>query len=141
MSQENVKIVSDLFDAMFVRHDSALLDGDIPETVDPEIEIDWSNSKMPIRGVYGFRDAVRMFQADVDVWEVWRTDPEEIIDAGDHVVVTAHLQGRGKGSGVQVDAHGAQLWTLRDGRVVRVKGYQSKDEALGAVELGSNESP
>jgi hypothetical protein len=50
--------------------------------------------------------------------------------------VTAHLQGKGKGSGVEVDAYGAQLWTLRDGRVVRVKGYQSKDEALGAVELG-----
>jgi hypothetical protein len=68
MSRENVKIVSELFDAMFVRHDSALLDGDIPETVDPEIEIDWSNSKMPIRGVYGFREALRMFHGDVDVW-------------------------------------------------------------------------
>jgi hypothetical protein len=47
MSQENVEVVRELFDAMFVRHDAALFDGGIPETVDPEIEIDWSNSKMP----------------------------------------------------------------------------------------------
>src|SRR3954451_25301571 len=78
MSKENVEVVSELFDAMFVRHDPALLEGGIPETIDPEVEIDWSNSKMPIRGVYGFRDAMRMFQENIDVWEVWRTDPEEV---------------------------------------------------------------
>src|SRR4051794_31922283 len=102
MSKENVEVVSELFDAMFVRHDPALLEGGIPETIDPEVEIDWSNSKMPIRGVYGFRDAMRMFQENIDVWEVWRTDPEEFIAAGDQVVVTAHLRGKGKGSGIEV---------------------------------------
>lgn len=98
MSQQNVEIVGELFDAMFVRHDPALLDGGIPETVDPEIEIDWSNSKMPIRGVYGFRDAIRMFQRDVDVWEEWRTDPEEMIDAGDQVVVPPTCARRARGA-------------------------------------------
>src|SRR5438128_9221914 len=81
---------------------------------------------MPTRGVYGFHDAMRMFQEHVDVWEVWRTDPEEIIDAGDQVVLTAHLQGKGKGSGVEVDAHGAQLWTLREGRAVRREGLPER---------------
>jgi hypothetical protein len=45
---------------------------------------------MPTRGVYGFRDAMRVFQENVEIWDVWRTDPEEIIDAGDQVVVTAY---------------------------------------------------
>jgi ketosteroid isomerase-like protein len=133
MSQENVEVVRELFDAVFVRDDPARFDGGIPETIDPEIEIDWSNSKMPNNGVYGFRDAIRMLQENMDIWEVSTTDPEEIIDAGDQVVVAARLRGKGKGSGVEVDARGAQLWTLRDGRVVRVKGYQSKDEALEGV--------
>ena len=42
-----------------------------------------------------------------------------------------------------MDAHGAQVWTLRDGRVVRVKGYQSKNglEAVKLVGSGAEEVP
>jgi hypothetical protein len=42
---------------------------------------------------------------------------------------------RGKGSGVEVDATGAQIWTLREGVGRRLTLYQSKAEALEATEL------
>jgi ketosteroid isomerase-like protein len=41
----------------------------------------------------------------------------------------------GKGSGVGVEAHPTNVWTVRDGKTVRVAVYNDKAEALEAVEL------
>lgn len=51
------------------------------------------------------------------------------------LIVVNHIRMRGRGSGVEVDAVGAQLWTIADGEVQGVKLYQSKAEALEAVVL------
>ena len=40
---------------------------------------------------------------------------------------------RGKGSGVEVDATGVQLWTIVDGEARGIRLYQSKADALAAV--------
>jgi hypothetical protein len=42
---------------------------------------------------------------------------------------------RGRGSGVQVDATAAQIWTITDGKARRIKLFQSKAEALEAAGL------
>ena len=39
-------------------------------------------------------------------------------------------------SGVEVDAVGAQLWTIADGKGRNVKLYQSKADALEAAGMG-----
>jgi hypothetical protein len=51
------------------------------------------------------------------------------------VIVVNRVQMRGRGSGVEVDATGVQLWTITDGKAQRVKLYQSKAEALEAAGL------
>ncbi len=51
------------------------------------------------------------------------------------MVVVNRVRGRGRGSGVEVDATGAQLWTITGGKVRSVKLYQSKAEALEDVGL------
>ena len=60
---------------------------------------------------------------------------EEIIDAGDHAVVVAHHQGRGRASGVAVDARFYEVYTLREGKVWRVDEYTELAEALEAAGL------
>ena len=63
-------------------------------------------------------------------------EPEDLIEVGeDHVVVLLHMHMRGKGSGVEVDARTHNLWTLRDGKAVRMAVYNDKAEALEAVAL------
>jgi len=42
---------------------------------------------------------------------------------------------RGKASGVEVDARGGHVWTLRAGRVVRWQVFGTKQEALEAAGL------
>ena len=61
---------------------------------------------------------------------------EEFIPAGDRILVYVRWSGRGKGSGAQIDAEGAHLWTFRDGLVVRYRVYRDRDEARAALEDG-----
>jgi ketosteroid isomerase-like protein len=62
--------------------------------------------------------------------------PEEFIDRGEQVLVLVRFRGRGRGSGAPVtDFRGANLFTLRDGKVVRLVLYSDRAEALEAAEL------
>ena len=77
-----------------------------------------------------------------DDWERWASafeelnvTFEEIIDAGDQVLVVAHHQGRGRASGVEVDARFYEVYTLRGGKVSRVDEYAEREEALEAAGL------
>ena len=82
-------------------------------------------------------DAVR---ANYARWmEAWREEPEttveEVIGNGDHVVVIACFRGRGRGSGVRVAERLYEVYTLRNGRVLRVDEFSDRDQALEAAGL------
>src|SRR5215208_3973633 len=53
-------------------------------------------------------------------WEHWRCEAEEYIDAGDRVVVFTRYLGTGKESRVEVNTPGAHVWTMAEGRAVRL---------------------
>jgi ketosteroid isomerase-like protein len=67
-------------------------------------------------------------------------DPEEFIDAGDQVVLISRQLGRGKMSGIDVEQQLAQVWTLRDKKIVRMTAYPSKADALEAVGLSEQDA-
>jgi ketosteroid isomerase-like protein len=81
-------------------------------------------------------DAMR---ADMERWasafDELEVTAEEFIDAGDRVLVTAYHRGRGKGSGVEIDTRFYELYTLHDGKVVRVDEFTDQPEALEAAGL------
>jgi hypothetical protein len=59
--------------------------------------------------------------------------PQEIVDAGNPVVVLGHFRFRARGSGIEFDyPFGQVLWTER-GLVVREQGFNNWDEALQAA--------
>ena len=66
-------------------------------------------------------------------WHDYKVMPEEFVDRGDRVVVTVRLQGRGRGSGVEVDARFYDVYTLRDGLIVRMDQFTERSQALAAV--------
>jgi ketosteroid isomerase-like protein len=68
-------------------------------------------------------------------WEDWRCEAEEFIEDGDTVVALCNYAGRGKGSGVRVDTKGAHLWRLRDGKVVYLEIFATRERALAAAGL------
>ena len=139
MSQENVEIVRRNYAALV----DALEGGGFKTSrfldwVDPEI--DWQGPREfpdlaePRVGPEGVRDYVRvLFEAIED----YRMIPEEFIDAGDdRVLVFSREAGRGRGSGAEVITQPtAHLWTLRDGKAVRMRSYWKRGEALEAAGL------
>ena len=72
-------------------------------------------------------------------WEDWRCEAEEYVVEGDHVVALCRYRGRGRGSGAAVDTKGAHLWTMRDGKAVRLEIFADRAKALAVV--GLTESP
>ena len=68
-------------------------------------------------------------------WDDYRLMPEEFVDMGDRVVVTVRLGGRGRGSGVEIDARFYDVYTLRDNKIVRMDQFTERSEALAAAGL------
>jgi ketosteroid isomerase-like protein len=130
MPRENVELVRTAFAAMS-RGD---IDGALALAAD-DLVFDWSNSIGPEKGVYRGKDQIREFWTTLyDAFEEVSWNAEEIIEVDDtRLIAVNHIRMRGRGSGVAVDAVGAQLWTIVDGEGRSIKLYQSKDDALEAV--------
>jgi ketosteroid isomerase-like protein len=132
MWQENVEIVRrtiDLFNAGEIHR--------AMEQVRDDFEVDWSNSIGPHKGIYrGRSEALRLWRSFVEAFDALHWDPEEIIEVDEaRVIVVNHVRMRGRDSGVDVDAMGAQLWTITGGKAQRLKLYQSKADALETAGL------
>ena len=129
MSQENVELVRGFFEAY--------LRGDLETALagfDPKVEI--YDHDIPDAGEYRGLEGLLRWQDDWGrEWESWRWDPEEYIDAGDRVVAALRVYAKGLRSGVDVERLDGVVYTIRDGKCVRLDYYGSKNEALEAVEL------
>jgi len=127
MSQENVEIVRRAWEA-FARNDNVAL---FP-VYHPEVEIHGGFTNQVYRGLNGAQEWADEWLAAFDQY---RSEVEEWIDAGDDVIVVVRSWGRGKRSAVEVEARASHVWTLREGRLWRLRTYETKDEALKAVGL------
>ena len=68
-----------------------------------------------------------------DAWGAVEYDLHEFIDAGDDVIAVVTVRGRARTSGADAEfARYAGLWTIRDGKVVRVVWFPSRREAIEA---------
>jgi ketosteroid isomerase-like protein len=115
-------------------------DGDIETAladIHPQATLDWSNSDAPDSGVYtGHAAWLTFMRTRNDVLGERRFDSVELLTpADDTVILIGRVQERGRASGIEVESHGAAVWTLREGQIVRFKIYQSRDEALKAAGL------
>ena len=75
------------------------------------------------------------FDAESEVWDEHRFEPQDFLDAGDRVVVLLREYQRGKGSGVELVVETATIFDVHHGRIVRMQGYMNRAEALEAVGL------
>jgi ketosteroid isomerase-like protein len=129
MSQENVEVVRRAFEA-YVR-------GDLETSLaafDPEVET--YDHDLPDAGEYRGVEGLLRWQAHWDrEWESWRWEPKEYIDAGERVVAVLHVHARGRQSGVDVERVDGAVYTMREGKCVRLDYYGSKEQALEAVGL------
>jgi uncharacterized protein len=80
---------------------------------------------------------MRSIQNWESAWDGYSFALEELIDVGDRVVAILHTTATGRTSGLELDRRDAQVYELRDGRVVRLDYFGTEAEALEAVRLAS----
>ena len=126
MSEANVEIIKRGFDA-YLRGDVASATAIYADDIvfNPAEEA-------PIHGREAVLSYLRRWE---DPWDEYELQAEEFIGAGDCVVVTIHVRARGAASGIEVDARSHQVYTLRDGKLVRMDEFLDRDEALDAAGL------
>ena len=131
MSQENVEIVRAGFE-----HFRATLDFPT-ETMAPEFVWDMSTFEgWPEQKEYPGIEGARQFMRDwLEAWDGWELDVEELRDAGDKVVAILRQRGRSKTTGLEVDMHLAQVFTMRNGMQVRMEMYADPAAGLAAAGL------
>jgi ketosteroid isomerase-like protein len=115
---------------------AALNDGDIPATLSIlDSEAEWAeHSSLPEAGTYYGREAIESFLVSfLDSWEEFRQETEDLVDNGDRVAVILHSFARGRGSGIEVEGRYVHVWTMRDGRGVRVDTYDDVERGLEAL--------
>ena len=85
--------------------------------------------------IYRGMDGYRQFLADIDAtFEKFRVEPNEFRDLGDRVLVFGRASGRGRASGIEVDAAASYVVDVRDGKVCRFRTFVGR-EALEVVGL------
>ncbi len=136
MSEENVEIVRRVIEA----HDR----GDFATVFaayDPDIEwhvgglFGWTASDL--KPVYRGHDGVRAFwRGWFAAWETASFEYEEFIDAGDSIVTILSQRLRGRTSGIELEWNSyGQVWTVHDGKIVRVEFFHTRSDALEAAGL------
>ena len=67
--------------------------------------------------------------------------PLEYIDAGDRLVVPYRFGGRARYTGLEVEFSFVHVFTLREGRSVRIDVYPDKPAAFAALEASGWSAP
>ena len=131
MSLEKVELVRRGFEAFNSGDIDRILSFTGP---DLEIEVPPGLSAEPdtYRGHAGVR---RYFQSFDEAMDEVHFQAERFWDAAEAVVVDARVTARGKQTAILVEQRAAQLWTIRGGRVIRIRAYASLSEALETIGL------
>jgi ketosteroid isomerase-like protein len=131
VSGENVEILRRLYEHWAT--------GNFPaDFFDPDVEHSRIGAQTPDMegrwlGLDEFSAAMREY---VQPLSDLRIEAERIIDlSGDRVLVLSRHTAHGKRSGVPIEHELGDLFTLRDGKIVRYESYWNRAEALEAAGL------
>jgi ketosteroid isomerase-like protein len=134
VAQQDVDAVREAFAAFQREGVDALL-----ARIHPEFEIEVSPELSAEPDTYRGADGLRRYFAGFEgVMEDVRFEPEEFIDAGQgNVVATGRVSARSAAAGLPVEQWNAQLWTVRNGKLLRARAYATEEAALAAAGVSS----
>jgi ketosteroid isomerase-like protein len=142
MSQQNVELVRRTYEVI------NLIGKTGPEFVDPEDVAPelWARladdfelhdrPDLPDAKVYRGREESKEFwRKTQQVFAEVRWEPQEFIDLGHAVVVKAKVAATGRGSDVSTELDETDVFWFRDGLIVRLQGFPTREQALEAAGL------
>jgi ketosteroid isomerase-like protein len=93
-----------------------------PDAVEPGIR----------HGADSFNRAIRSI---FDAWGEVRFEADRVIGDGDDVIAVGYVRGRGRGAGVEVRRPHGEIWTFREGKVVRLRWFHTHAETFEAADI------
>lgn len=112
---------------------AALNRNDVPATLklcDPQIER-IEPEGFPTSGTYrGYAEVEPLFASARSTWAEGACEPERFVVNGDKVVVYVHVKVRLKDHADWIDAHIADGFVVRNGKVVQFRTYVDPKDAL-----------
>jgi ketosteroid isomerase-like protein len=129
MSDENVEIVRRMWDAFLAADFQTALSFYAPD-------VEWDGTNLPDGRIGRGHDAILGHVTRwAEAWNEWTVEVERIVEAGgEEVIVVVRERGRSD-SGLTMDERHAELYTLRDAKVVRRRGFSDPSQALEAAGL------
>ena len=121
-----------------VRAVYASLSSDV--TPDPELfddDVEWHNApELPGATVHhGIEAMMTDIRSQAEAWEERRFEPVDVIPTDDGAVVFLEVTATGRSSGAPAHLEVIHVLTLRDGKVVRVRAFLDREQALRAAGL------
>jgi ketosteroid isomerase-like protein len=135
MSQENVEMVRRGFDA-YNRGDLDAVVADFASDCEYVPSGSLPGGRDAYRGPEGYKRFIGWLR---DEFEDARLDVNDVIDAGDRVLASLTVRGRGRQSGVAASWDLWQVWTIRDSSIVR--GQASPARLRPSKPLGCRSRP
>ncbi len=133
MSQEKVELARRGYEAMNqVLAEGGDLSVFVRDAYDPDAVMEMGTLEGTISGREGVE---RFIRGQASILEGLRADPEEIIDAGEQVVVQLRLSGHAKNSGLPFEVRILHVLTFRDAKVLHLRLFDDRDKALRSVGL------
>jgi uncharacterized protein len=130
MSQENVELVRRGHEAFRESGEEAIF-----EYLHADIDLTPVEELLDAETFHGHDGVRRYFQSMRDAFGDFGWEPQELVDLGDHVLAETRFFAAGRGSGAPVEAMIYNVWTVRQGKAVRVRGFLSRSQALEAAGL------
>jgi ketosteroid isomerase-like protein len=128
---ENTESLRALFDAYNRRDFESAV-----QYVHPEVELRPGLTELDVSPRYLGREELRgFFETITEAWESYVVMPEELLPApGDRVLAVERWRAVGRG-GLEFELELNDLFTFRDGLIVRIEGFRDRAEALEAAGL------
>jgi ketosteroid isomerase-like protein len=134
MASENVHAVKQANAALNAGDVDALLEAFAADCVLLDLQ-NAPDQQATVEGAEEIRGALTLW---INTFDELRADISEYTERGDSVICATRWHGDGKASGISIDVHQFDLYTLREGKVVRATiGFRSKQEALDSAAAGS----
>jgi ketosteroid isomerase-like protein len=123
MSREDVETVRAIWEGFLETGEPDL------ETIHPDLVL--QDHDVPDAGDYRGREGfVRWMTQMEEAWPEMEFTVDDVLDAGDQVILLLRFTGTGRRSGVTLTREDAIVYELRDGKVVRLDYFNDRDQAL-----------
>jgi ketosteroid isomerase-like protein len=85
---------------------------------------------------YGHAGFDEQMQRWTEPFEDWTMEIDELVDpGGDDILALGTQRGRLKDSGAVVEMEFGQIWTVRDGKLARIRIFATREDARAAAGL------